>query len=63
MRLEKGGIVTRTPSMRQMIDEGYIGAADILPDEIMEMIDRGELDLDDVLPHDDDSDIEEDDAE
>ena len=48
--------MTRTPSIRQMIDEGYVGAADILPDEIMEMIDRGEIDLDDVLPRDDELD-------
>ena len=54
-----GGIVNRTPSMRQMIDEGYIGVADILPDEIVEMIERGELDLDDVLPIDDDEEDDE----
>lgn len=44
--------MARTPSIRQMIDEGYVGTADILPDEIMEAIERGEIDLDDVLPHD-----------
>ncbi len=41
-------------TIRQMIDEGYIGIADILPDEIAEMIERGEIDLDDVLPRDED---------
>lgn len=48
--------MSRTPSIRRMIDEGYVGAADILPDEIMELIERGELELDDVLPGDDDED-------
>lgn len=48
----------RSPSIRQMIDEGYIGAGDILSDEIMEAIERGEIDLDDVLPFDDEGESE-----
>lgn len=46
----------REPSIRQMIDEGYISASDVFSDEIAEMIERGEIDIDDVLPRDEDED-------